>query len=93
MRGKRILERLAAAADLPDEALPGLPLIEIAGDGRVLIENHRGVAEYGTKVIRVLVKYGQVCVQGEELELIRMSRCQLIITGKVDGVQLLRGCR
>ena len=88
MEKSNILSRVARK-----ETINKLPLVEILGQHRVLIENHRGVAEYGTKVIRVLVKYGQVCVQGEELELIRMSRCQLIITGKVDGVQLRRGCR
>ncbi len=32
----------------PQELLPGMPLIEITGAGRVLIENHGGVTEYET---------------------------------------------
>lgn len=85
-------ERLAMAADLPDEPIPGQPLVEIAGQRRVLIENHLGVTQYGCDAIRVRVKYGAICVCGQRLELSKMSRGQLVITGCIDSVNLLRGC-
>ena len=88
---KSFMEQITNAADLQDEPIPGLPLIEIAGERRVLIENHRGVVEYGSKTIRVKVKYGQICVCGSGLELARMTRGQLVISGTVDAVQLIRG--
>ena len=34
---KNILLRLAGAVDLPDEPLPGLPILELAGDRRVIV--------------------------------------------------------
>lgn len=88
---KGFMEQITNAADLQDEPIPGLPLIEIAGERRVLIENHRGVIEYGSQTIRVKVKYGQVCICGSGLELARMTRGQLVISGWVDAVQLIRG--
>ena len=75
-----ILQRLADGADLSAEPLPGQPIVEIAGDRRVLIENHFGVK----------VKYGLVCVCGCDLELIRMTKEQLIISGRIDAVTLIR---
>lgn len=90
-RKNSFMEQLTNAADLQDEPIPGLPLIEIAGERRVLIENHRGVVEYGSETIRVKVKYGQVCICGCGLELVRMTRGQLVISGRVDAVQLIRG--
>ena len=90
---KHILERLAAAADLQDEPIPGLPLIEIAGDKRVLIEHHCGVTQYGRCQISVRVKYGFVVIVGTGLELTRMTGQQLIITGKIDCIQLERGSK
>ena len=86
----RILERLTSAADLPDESVPGLPLVEIAGCGRVLVENHFGVTEYGQNLIRVRVKFGDVCVCGSFLELSRMTKGQLIIRGRIDQISLNR---
>ena len=90
---KHFMERVAMAADLPDEPIPGVPLVEIAGDRRVLIEHHCGVTQYGRCRISVQVKYGSVVVIGTQLELTRMTLQQLIITGKIECVQLERGGR
>ena len=87
---KSILEKLTAAADLPDEAIPRLPLIEIAGEQRVLVENHMGVLAYSTEQITVKVRYGAICICGAHLELARMIKGQLVITGRVSKVELLR---
>ena len=84
------LEKLMDGIDLPGESLPDQTLVEIAGERRVLVENHRGVTEYGTDRIRIQVKYGTLCVCGDGLEMKRMSRRQLIITGKVEVVNLVR---
>ena len=90
-KSSSLWERMALAADLPDEPIPGLPLVEIAGNGRVLIENHKGVNEYGRNMIRIKVKYGSVCVCGQNLELARMNKGQLIISGIIESVHLCRG--
>ena len=70
--------------------MPGVPLIEIAGHRRVLIEHHCGVSEYGREKICVKVKFGQISIMGSGLELARMTREQLIITGCVTAVNLIR---
>lgn len=90
---KRLSERLARAADLQDTPIPGVPLIEIAGDGRVLIENHKGVTQYSKQRICVKVKFGQVCICGQGLRVAKMTKSQLIICGKIESVELFRGCK
>ena len=85
-----LLSRLTADLELPGEILPGQSLVELAGDSRVLIENHRGVTEYSRCRIGATVSFGQVLVCGENLELARMTQRQLVITGKVEGVTLVR---
>lgn len=89
-KGRSFLERLADGADLGAEPLPGQPIVEIAGDRRVLIENHFGVKEYSRERIGVKVNYGQVTVCGCGLELTRMTREQLVISGRIDCVTLQR---
>lgn len=88
--GKHFMERVADATDLQDEPIPGQPLVEIAGERRVLIERHCGVTEYGRQQICVKVKYGTVCVTGQGLELTRMTKEQLIISGCIECVKLER---
>lgn len=88
--GSGVIQRIAESTDLTDELLPGVPLVEIAGDSRVLIEHHFGVTEYGRCQICVRVKYGFVVIQGRGLELACMTRQILVITGNIDCVRLER---
>lgn len=90
-REKNIMQRLAVSADLEDEPLPGLPLVEIAGDQRVLVENHFGVMEYSDSAVGIKVKFGKVLVCGSKLRLSRMTKGQLIISGCVECVRIIRG--
>lgn len=89
-RGQFFLERLAEDVDLSMEPLPGQTIVEVAGDRRVLIENHFGIKAYGREKILVKVKYGYVCICGCGLELLRMTREQLVIRGRIDAVTLQR---
>ena len=84
-------ERLMIGADLPGEAVPKLPLIEIAGEHRVLIENHKGVIGYGDNEICIKVKFGCIKVCGNQLMLSKLTKQQLVISGFIDSVSLCRG--
>lgn len=84
------MQRLAENLELPSEPIPGLPLVEIAGEGRVLVENHQGVCQYGPELICIRVKYGTVSIRGRGMKLAHMSRAQLVISGKIDCVSLHR---
>jgi len=89
-RGESFWERLAERTDLWEEAMPGQTIVEIAGTGRVLIENHGGVLGYDCSNITVKVRFGCIQVSGCGLQIRRMSREQLIICGRIDSVMLHR---
>lgn len=86
----REIRQPAQLREVTDGVLPGVPLVEISGTGRVLIEHHRGVVAYGCNEIRVRVRYGLLAVCGSGLNLARMTKDQLVICGCIDGVSLLR---
>lgn len=89
-RGQRILDAISAATELPTEATPSVPLVELAGYSRVLVENHRGVVQYTCTQIRIKVSYGQISIQGSGLMLSRMTKSQLVISGCIDGICVCR---
>ena len=89
----RLIDKFAFHAELPSESAPGMPLVEIFGCQRVLIENHKGVTMYGCNEICVKVSYGQLSIRGSGLELARMTKQQLIISGQIEGVSIYRGVR
>ena len=89
-KGRSFLSYMMEHSSWDPETLPDQPIIEIAGDRRVLIENHHGVAIYGREQILVNVKYGAVCVCGCNLEMIHMTKDQLVIYGRIDSIRLQR---
>ena len=65
-------------------------IVELTGYQRVLIENHRGVISYGKEKIIVKVRYGSVLICGCNLEIVHMTREQLVILGNIQNVTLHR---
>lgn len=88
-RIKYWLQRMAEGADLPGEPIPGLPVVELFGTTRVLIEHHKGITGYASEQIIVKVNYGQLVISGESLEIVKMTKDQLVIGGNIHAVELL----
>lgn len=72
-----------------ENVLSLLPIVELVGQGRLLIENHKGVLSYGRSEIKIKVSYGSIIVAGSELQLMEMSRVKLAICGRIDGFQIV----
>lgn len=83
-------QRLAQQKDLNAQPLPGLPIVELAGERRVLIEEHQGVEAYSPLEIGIRVPFGRILVRGTGMELTRMTREQLVIHGNIESVSLER---
>lgn len=85
-----VLRQITFGTELDTEALPGRPIVEIYSNCRVLIELHNGIVEYGQEKISVRVRYGQVCICGKCLEVMKMTSHQLVISGDIQSVHLVR---
>ena len=88
----RILRQLELRAQLSGQPLPGIPIVELAGDRRVLIENHLGVIAYCCHKVIVKVHCGFMCIYGDDLYIHKMSREQLVIAGRIDAVNFRERC-
>lgn len=84
MKGeKRALRELCEKLDLPAEAAAGAAKLTVT-DGRIaLVENHRGLLEYGAELIRVSTGRGQLVLRGSGLTLGAMNARELVIRGKL----------
>ena len=81
------LERTAQVFDIPGEAA-GLPRVELTGRHEVRMTNHRGILAYGGEEIHVSGGPFVIRVEGEGLELRAMTGLELLITGRITGIQL-----
>ena len=89
-RKRNMLRWMAEKASFPSELLPGNFLLELLGQGRVLIENHQGIQEYGDDRICVVTTFGSVSVFGKGLHLSCLSKERLVIIGPITQIAVTR---
>lgn len=83
MAGRHILSQIHSSGELTKQ-----PIVEIAGQNRVLIENHQGVLAYSREEIGIRVSYGKILITGNDLKLMQISCDQLVVKGHIDSLQL-----
>ena len=91
MKGDRLFRDLTERAGLHTESFPGITLLELSGDDRVLVENHRRVMGYTPQCILLRTNFGKTKIEGEHLVIASMERGQLLIRGRVRSVLLEEG--
>ncbi len=89
MRKRGAALEIAERFDLPPEVLPGVPRLTLAGTRRALIENHRGLLEYGRECVEVNGGRVRLRLLGEDLELRAMDAGSILITGEIFSVEFL----
>ena len=78
---------LAERLELPPDAFAGAVRMTALDDRRLLIENHRGVLEYGEALIRVDGGKGEIVLRGEGLRMSAMNREELLIAGRLQSLE------
>jgi sporulation protein YqfC len=72
--------------DLPAETLPGVPKVTMLGRETVLVENHKGILEYGPGCVRLITGLGVLRIGGTELELLQLGSELVTVSGRADSV-------
>ena len=88
-RPASFISKLLQQAELNDVSKK-IPLTEIAGTGRVLIENHQSIMQYSPQCICVKVCFGCIRVTGKRLRLAQITGTQLVICGDIEGAILFK---
>lgn len=73
--------------DLIDDLHGFRPRVEIIGNSRVVVENHRGIQEYEQGLLRVKCSGCEVRIVGAGLELTALSLDELAVTGTIVSVE------
>lgn len=83
-RKPRRLVQSVRNAGLPEEVIFGVPKVILMGEERVLIENHKGIVEYGKERVRVRTVCGLLEIIGTGLSLNHLGASDLLVQGKVS---------
>lgn len=85
---KSFPEWLCRVLDIQAESFSAAPRITLSGSGRVLIEGHHGLLEYGPGRVAAARAGGCIMVNGEGLELVTMNDRELVVAGRIWAVEL-----
>lgn len=85
----RRLQRQAQDSLMAEDLTPQLARIEIIGDKRVLVENHRGILEYSDTLMRINCGKMVIHIAGEGLVLKALSLSELAVSGRITGVKYI----
>ncbi|MCL1964829.1 MAG: sporulation protein YqfC [Firmicutes bacterium] len=93
MKRKRALRQVVQAAGIPEDIVLGMPRVLLRGDSVLLLENHRGVVEYGPERLRVSTALGMLVIVGKGLTLSTLGEEDLMLTGAIQSVTFGEGGR
>jgi len=86
---QRLLEQVSEALEMPGDVLPDLPRIVLIGDGRLLVENHRGIGLYQADSVRIGTSCGDLLVRGESLVVKNILPEEITVEGRIREIAFL----
>lgn len=91
---KHVVNKLIHIMELEPDILPGLPVIELFGNQRLIIENYLRVTDYSAEQIYIALSFGHLQIYGSNLLLARLAQDKLVVTGRIQKLSLNdeRGC-
>lgn len=78
---------LASLLELPDDIVLDLPRMTMLGNKQLLVENHKGIIEYSTALVRIKLSQGTLVIHGEQLSLGSLQQEQILVEGIIKLVQ------
>lgn len=87
-KNKNNFNKMKQLFEMPREVISNEPKITIAGFREMLIENYKGILEYEDFYIRINTGLGTINVNGFNLELIQMTGDDIMVTGKIQSVDI-----
>ena len=88
-----MLNKLTAAAqeltdrlDLGEDLVFASAKLTVIAGSKILVENHRGIIEYGAERIVIAINRGKLCLSGDRFTIDAMNKNELLISGKLQCV-------
>ena len=72
--------------EIPKEVSSTIPKLTVMGFDELLIENYKSILEYQDFYIRLSTHIGIININGFELNLNEMTNDDILITGKIEGI-------
>ncbi len=84
---KGIREKFMEVFELPKELILNTPRMTLVGNRDIMIENHKGIMEFGFERVRVSTGSGIVKITGSGLHIKEITSEDIIISGSIDSIE------
>ena len=86
-RSRRVKQsRFEEILEIPKEVSSTMPKLTVMGFEELLVENYKAILEYQDFYIRLSTHIGIININGFELNLNEMTNDDILITGKIEGI-------
>lgn len=79
--------KISEILDLPKDVLLDLVRVTVTGKLAVFIENHKGIVEYNSNLIRVNTNDGVIVLKGKDLYLKSAVADEITVEGKLQSIE------
>lgn len=86
---KNLKKEISDILEMPEEVVFDMPLISFKGRSEAVIENYKGIIEYGTEKIRLNTSVGIFKITGENLVIKGLDADNVIICGQINSAEFL----
>ncbi|MDK2820899.1 MAG: hypothetical protein PWP31_864 [Clostridia bacterium] len=86
-KAKRMEKVLTDFLDLPQDAVLDLPRLTLVGRNRLVLENHRGIKEYQSNLIRLKLTIGELRIKGAGMLLREIKPDAIALEGEIQSLE------
>ncbi|MCX7903785.1 MAG: sporulation protein YqfC [Caloramator sp.] len=85
-----VKQRFSDAFDIPEEIVLDVPAIKIVSNNKIIIENHKGIIEYGKTNVRINSKIGIVALKGDNFVIKYITQEEILLEGEIELVEFIK---
>ena len=86
-KGRGAFSRAISAVDLEPDLESYLPIIEIAGNTRLHIENYKSIQCFSENAVHICLEFGKILIIGRSLLISKASNDSVSIEGIIEEIQ------
>lgn len=87
---KQRKNRMDKMLEIPKEVYSNIPKLSVTGFEEMVIENYKGILEYGEFFVRISTHIGIININGYNLNLETMTNDDIKVTGKIESIEIER---
>ncbi|NLU10546.1 MAG: sporulation protein YqfC [Tepidanaerobacter acetatoxydans] len=83
-----IRQKISDALDLPQDVILDVPKVILTGRIAAFIENHKGIIQYNSELVKINTSIGVVCIKGAGLLIKTIIADEITVEGKITAIEL-----